>query len=267
MPMDTVFLKLGGSLITEKSRARIPRLDAIRRLTDEIAQARRDAPGMRLVLGHGSGSFGHMEAKQYGTAEGVRTAEDWRGFAAVWAAADQLNRIIMDSLSSSGVPAVRIAPSSCAILEDGSLAEMPAAAIEAALNAGILPVVYGDAVFDRARGGGIASTEMVFAHLARALHPSRILLAGIERGVFEDYPARKILRNRIRTGDRGTLRPALQGSAHADVTGGMLSKVIDMLDLILEEETLRVLIFSGEGQGTIRRALLGEAVEGTLLEK
>lgn len=265
--MDTVFLKLGGSLITEKSRARTPRLDVIRRLMDEIAQARREAPGLRLVLGHGSGSFGHMEAKKFGTADGVRSAEDWRGFAAVWAAADQMNRIIMDSLASAGLPGVRIAPSSCAILEGGNLAEMPVAGVEAALNAGIIPVVYGDAVFDRSRGGGITSTEMVFAHLARTLHPRRILLAGIERGVFEDYPARKVLRDRIQAGDRENLGPTLQGSAHADVTGGMLSKVLDMLDLVLREKNLQVLVFSGEVEGNVRRALTGESVEGTLLEK
>jgi isopentenyl phosphate kinase len=267
MAADTVFLKLGGSLITDKSRARTPRPDAIRRLADEIARARRDAPGLRLVLGHGSGSFGHPEARKYGTADGVRTAGDWRGFAAVWAAADQLNRIVMDALAAAGIPAVRIAPSSCAILVNGALAEMSTASVAAALDAGILPVIYGDAVFDRVRGGGIASTEMVFARLARALRPRRILLAGIERGVFEDYPARKALRKRIRTGDRGDLLRVLQGSANADVTGGMLSKVIEMLDVILREEGLQALIFSGETGDNVRRALLGEAVEGTLLEK
>jgi isopentenyl phosphate kinase len=267
MAAETVFLKLGGSLITDKSRTRTPRPDAIRRLVDEIARARAGAPGLRLVLGHGSGSFGHQEAWKYGTADGVRTAEDWRGFAAVWAAADQVNRIIMDALADAGLPAVRIAPSSCAMLENGSLTEMPGGAVAAAVDAGILPVVYGDAVFDRVRGGGIASTEMIFAQLAGRLHPSRILLAGIERGVFEDYPGRKVLRRRIRSVDRGDLLRILRGSANADVTGGMLSKVIGMLELTVRDEGLQVLIFSGEAEGNVQRALLGEAVEGTLLEK
>jgi isopentenyl phosphate kinase len=273
MPKDVIFLKLGGSLITDKSQARTARPDAIRRLTDEIAQARKAAPGLRLVLGHGSGSFGHMEAKKYGTAGGVRTADDWRGFAAVWTAADQLNRIMTDALAAGGVPAVRIAPSSCAILESGRLAEMPVAPIFAALEAGLVPVVYGDAVFDRTRGGGIASTEMVFGHLARSLHPRWILLAGIERGVFEDYPARKVLLPRIRAAEwnppegEGNIHPKLEGSAHTDVTGGMLSKVEEMLALIAREENLQALIFSGEVEGNVRRALLGEAVEGTRLEK
>ncbi len=265
MNQPTVFLKLGGSLVTDKSHARTARPEVLRRLTDEIAEARKAAPGLRLVLGHGSGSFGHIEAKKFGTADGVKTAKDWRGFAAVWAAADLLNRMVMDSLASSGVPAVRIAPSSCAILEDGKRLEMPAAPAAAALDAGLLPVVYGDAVFDRTCGGGIASTEMVFSQLARTIHPRKILLAGIERGVFEDYPARKVLLTRIRTGEREAIRRSLEGSANTDVTGGMLSKVLEMLDLILREEDLEVLVFSGGVGGNVRRALLGEAVEGTYL--
>ncbi|MGD0172901.1 MAG: isopentenyl phosphate kinase [Anaerolineales bacterium] len=267
MPKEVVFLKLGGSLITDKSRARTARPDTIRRLVEEIAQARKAVPGLRLVLGHGSGSFGHMEAKKFETAEGVRSAEDWHGFTMVWAAADQLNRIVTDALAAGGVPAIRIAPSSCAILADGRLAEMPVAPVWSALDAGLIPVVYGDAVFDRTRGGGIASTEMVFAHLARSIHPQRILLAGIERGVFEDYPAREVLLPRIRAAGWEEIRTKLEGSAHTDVTGGMLSKVREMLDLILREENLHVLVFSGEIEGNVRRALSGETLEGTRLEK
>jgi isopentenyl phosphate kinase len=267
MPDELVFLKLGGSLITDKGRPHTARPETIRRLAGEIARARSEAPGLRLVLGHGSGSFGHTEAAKFRTAEGVKTAGDWRGFVAVWAAADRLNRIVMDSLAASGVPAVRIAPSSCAVLEGGELAEMPVVAVEQALAAGLVPVVYGDAVFDRKRGGGIASTEMVFAHLARALHPRRILLAGIERGVFEDYPARTRILPLIRTGDRERVRRVSGGSAHADVTGGMLSKVEAMMDLIVREGDLQAFVFSGEAEGNVHRALTGRAVEGTLLEK
>jgi isopentenyl phosphate kinase len=267
MPKETVFLKLGGSLITDKARPRTARPETIRRLAEEIAQARNVRPDIRLVLGHGSGSFGHTEAKKFGTAGGVRTADDWRGFTLVWAAADELNRMVTDDLAAAGIPVVRIAPSSCAILEDGRLAEMPVAPVASALDAGLVPVVYGDAVFDRTRGGGIASTEMVFAHLARSLHPQRILLAGIERGVFEDFPARKALLPRIRAGEWEQIRNRVEGSAHTDVTGGMFSKVEAMLDVVRRGENLAVLVFSGEGEGNLRRALVGENVEGTRLEK
>jgi isopentenyl phosphate kinase len=267
MQTDLVFLKLGGSLITDKARARTPRPDVLARLAGEIAQARRETPGLQLLLGHGSGSFGHIEAQKFGTANGVSTGAEWAGFAAVWAAADRLNRLVIDALTTAGVPVLRIAPSSCAMLDDGRLTEFVTEPVRRALESGLVPVVYGDAVFDRTRGGGIASTEMVFGRLARSFHPRRILLAGIERGVFSDYPARQTVIPRIGSSEREGLRERVGGSEHTDVTGGMLSKVLSMLALVGEEKELGVLVFSGEEKGNIRRALLGGDVGGTVLEK
>jgi isopentenyl phosphate kinase len=267
MPSELVFLKLGGSLITEKSRTRTPRPETIRRLVGEIAQARAGNPGLKILLGHGSGSFGHVEAEKFGTAGGVKTAGEWTGFAAVWAAADALNRLVMDALAGAGVPAIRIAPSSCAVLEDGVLADMPSEPARRALDAGLVPVVYGDALFDRKRGGGIASTEMVFVRLTPALHPRRILLAGREPGIFADFPDRQSLLPRIRSVDWENLRRGLEGSEYVDVTGGMLSKAGTMMELAGREAGLEVLVFSGEPAGNVRRALAGETVEGTRLEK
>jgi isopentenyl phosphate kinase len=265
MSAELVFLKLGGSLITNKGHAHAARMEVIRRLAGEIAEARKIRAGIRLVLGHGSGSFGHMEAKKYGTAAGVRTAEEWAGFAAVWTAADALNRLVMDALAAAGVKAVRTAPSSCAVLENGQLKEMAAEPVRRALEAGLVPVVYGDAVFDRKRGGGIASTEMVFACLARSLRPRRILLAGTERGVFQDFPARQKLIPQIRAGEWEQSRSQVGGSAQIDVTGGMFTKVQDMLAVVSQQKDITVFIFSGEIEGNVKRALLEEDVEGTRL--
>ena len=76
--IDTIFLKLGGSLITDKTQVETVRADVLTRLAAEIAQARRENTALRLVLGHGSGSFGHVAAARRGTRQGVADAEDWR---------------------------------------------------------------------------------------------------------------------------------------------------------------------------------------------
>ncbi len=65
----------------------------------------------------------------------------------------------------------------------------------------MLPVVHGDVAFDEALGGTILSTEDVFAFLAEHLSPTRILLAGIEAGVWEDFPARTKLVKQIQLSD------------------------------------------------------------------
>ncbi|MCX6065672.1 MAG: hypothetical protein NT121_07955, partial [Chloroflexi bacterium] len=62
---ELVFLKLGGSLITDKTLPYTPRLDKLADLASQIAAAL-STRQLSLVLGHGSGSFGHIAAKKYG---------------------------------------------------------------------------------------------------------------------------------------------------------------------------------------------------------
>jgi isopentenyl phosphate kinase len=136
--------------------------------------------------------------------------------------------------------------------------------LQAALEAGLLPVVHGVVVFDQVRGGTILSTEDLFSYMAGALKPERTLLAGIEEGVWEDYPQCNQLISEITPSSLPAILPFLGGSKETDVTGGMLSKVQQSLDMIAQDPALSVQIFSGAIPGNLRRALAGENV-GTLL--
>ena len=263
---ELVFLKLGGSLITDKDKPFTARLDKLAELANEIASAW--TPERRLVLGHGSGSFGHAAAKQYGTRNGVGAGSPrpyWGGFAEVWYQASQLNRFVMESLRAAGLPAIALAPVSAVTSRNVRVAQWDLTPIRSALEAGLLPVVYGDVTFDEVRGGTILSTEDLFAHLARHLRPQRILLAGMEAGVWEDFPARSRLMDRISSQSYEAMRDGIGASASVDVTGGMAAKVGQMFELIHEVPGLTAEIFSAEKAGNLARALAGEQV-GTKLQ-
>ena len=258
-----VFLKLGGSLITEKTVPRTPRPEVLRRVAQEIAEARQANPRLRLLLGHGSGSFGHVPARQYGTRQGVRTPEQWRGFAEVWRDANALNRLVVDALVEAGLPVIAFPPSASVTARDGQVVDWDITPLCRALQAGLLPVVQGDVIFDTVRGGTILSTEEVFIHLAQHLHPARLLLAGIEPGVWAAYPPRLDgaatgIVPEITPENFMEVLPALGGSRATDVTGGMASKVRQMLALVQDLPGLEVLILSGLQPGAVREALLGE---------
>src|SRR5207237_970030 len=122
-PGAPIFLKLGGSLITDKRQPETPRLDVIQRLAAEIAEVRRQNQAQRLVIGHGSGSFGHVYAKRHGTRVGVHTPEQWLGFAATADAAARLNRIMVSALLAVGVPAWSIQPSAVLRCSDGRIVQ------------------------------------------------------------------------------------------------------------------------------------------------
>jgi len=259
-----LFLKLGGSLITDKARPHTARLDTLTRLVDELASFKLANPDAQVLLGHGSGSFGHIPAQRHSTREGVRSEDEWTGFAEVWRQANALNRIVVDALGRGGLNAISFSPSGCVLARDGLVASWDLAPIQVALEAGLLPVVHGDVVFDSLLGGTILSTEDLFTHLALSLAPERILLAGLEPGVWADFPECTQLIPEITENNYHHITSALAGSANIDVTGGMASKVRQSLDLAREISGLEIIIFSGERPGEILKTLHGKTL-GTVI--
>lgn len=274
---ELVFLKLGGSLITDKTQPFTPLLEVMDDIALQISTTLQTQPNLRLVLGHGAGSFGHVAASEYKTRDGYprpsplthRERDEneenyWKGFAEVWYQASSLNRYVMKALHKADVRAISLPPSSSVIASEGKVSVWETTPIRMALSSRIVPVIFGDVVFDEIRGGTILSTEDLFMHLARALSPERILLAGLESAVWEDFPARTKKIETITPDTFDAISEGIGKSAGADVTGGMESKVKQMLELVENNPELTIQIFSGREPGHIVRALTGETL-GTLV--
>jgi isopentenyl phosphate kinase len=142
------FVKLGGSLITDKRVEASFRALVVDRIARELRSALDADADLRLLVGHGSGSFGHFAASRYRTVEGVRTLEEWRGFAQVATVASELNRLVSHSFLAAGVPVWPIQPSASACCRDGELVEMVVDPIRQALACALVPLVYGDVALD-----------------------------------------------------------------------------------------------------------------------
>jgi isopentenyl phosphate kinase len=260
------FLKLGGSLITDKTRPYTPRLDKLAELAAQIAAATRLDPNLRLVLGHGSGSFGHAAASQHWPVNAKWTRTDWRGFAEVWYQASALNRLVVDALHGAGIPTISFPPSATCQANEGAIVDWYLPPLQEALETGIIPLIQGDVAFDTAIHGTILSTEDLFFTLAQRLHPQGILLAGLEKGVWADFPERTRFIEMITPESFEAEAAGLAGAAGMDVTGGMRDKVKQMVRLVEQVPGLEVRVFSGEGAVNVQRALLGEAV-GSLIRR
>ncbi len=247
-----IFLKLGGSLITVKDQPETARFDVLERLAREIAEARRADPGLCVLVGHGSGSFGHVAAARHSTHLG---GKNWLGFAEVWRSANRLNRLVVDALIAAGVPALSFPPSASALARGGVPTELAVEPIRRSLEAGLVPVVQGDVAFDDIQGTTILSTEAVFGFLVPRLQPDRVLLAGIERGVYRDFPLNSSLAGVVTEADLECL--SLSGSAATDVTGGMADKVRHALAMAAARPSMEVRIFSGAEPGQVQSSLLG----------
>lgn len=232
------------------------------RIATEIAAAHQQFPDQPLIIGHGSGSFGHVVAKRHNTIAGVNTPEAWRGFAEVAASAAALNTLVTTTLRDAGLPVIRFQPSASAIAQNGRIISLALDPIRRAYTQGLIPLIYGDVAFDDVLGGTIISTETIFTYLAMNLPVKTILLVGEVSGVY-DVNGHVIPEITPETLD--SVRDALGESAGTDVTGGMLTKVSDMVGLVERFTSIRVRIIDGTAENTVVRALRHETGFGTLI--
>jgi isopentenyl phosphate kinase len=247
-----IFLKLGGSLITDKTKPLTSHIEIIQRLAAEIAAAWQADKELSLLIGHGSGSFGHFAASQTGTHQGAFTPQDWSGFITVADAARQLHQLVMRELINADLPAISFPPSTMLLTRDGEIVTYHSGPITQALQHGLMPVVHGDVAFDRSQGSAIVSTEQVFSALLSEFHPERVLLAGLEDGVLDSSGRTlpEITRSDLADLDFGDARGA-------DVTGGMQAKVELALTWAESPNNADVMIFSATAPGQLKHVLLG----------
>ncbi|MCJ7816299.1 MAG: isopentenyl phosphate kinase [Candidatus Aenigmarchaeota archaeon] len=259
------FVKLGGSLITDKSRPFTEKPDVIRRLASEIHNARKK--GLKIVIGHGGGSYPHEPATKYQTHKGLISKESTKGLALVQDAASRLNRIVVKALLDAGENAISVQPSSFCIAKNIKIVDGYTKPIEKMLESGMLPVVYGDVGMDLGQGCCILSTEEIFSFLAKTLKPERIIMAGKVDGVFTADPnndkSAKIIPE-ITQKNFPRIKKYLTSSDGIDVTGGMLHKVELCLDLA--KTGAQCEIMNGLNPGNLEKALSGQRDLGTVIK-
>ena len=223
---------------------------------------------MKLIIGHGGGSFPHKPAKDYRINEGIVNEESYKGISLVQDAASQLNRIIVGSLIEAGENAISVQPSAELISEDGRIKEWYLEPMKEMLKYNLLPVPYGDVVLDIKKGCCIISTEEILNYLARKLDVKRIILVGIVDGVFtadpQKNPNAKIIPE-ISSKNYEEIKKYLGGSAGIDVTGGMLHKVEEMFELA--KLGIKSEIINANKENYLKRSLLGARGLGTIIRE
>ncbi len=260
--MDLVLVKFGGSLITDKRGDCTARPAVIERLAREIATAQ---PRMceKILLGHGSGSFGHASAARHGVGGGPLTTEALAGVSETRARAAELHALVTSSLLEAGLAPFTWAPSSTLTARAGSVSRADIDALLAAFDFGLLPVTYGDVVLDHEWGASICSTEAALTYLSsrlrrRGYRVSRILWLGATQGI---YDAEGELVPQVDRGNHARVRRMIGAAAGTDVTGGMLLR----LDTAraLASRGIESWVVDGRVPGLLTAGLLGEAIPGT----
>ena len=217
-------LKLGGSFITRKSGYR--EADSANLQTAAKAVAAVWKKGVRdFILVHGAGSFGHALVLKYKINEGVKTREQKLGFADTHAACSELSSLLSNALISEGVPAISIPPASILEQKNRRISKFNDALVQAYMEAGFLPVLYGDMVPDSEIGGSVCSGDQIVSYLGK--DAEFIVLATNVDGVLDD--SGKVI-PKITVANFSEIRRHLK-KAENDVTGAMEGKLREILSL------------------------------------
>lgn len=216
----TVVLKLGGSVVTQKSEPETVDEAVIDRAAAAIAEADED-----LVVVHGGGSFGHYHADRHSVSTTAGT-RDAGAVTDVHDAMKRLNAAVVDRFQAHGVSAVPVHPLSLASRDDGGRLSLPTEGIATMIDEGFVPVLHGDMVVHASVGATVLSGDELVASLGEGLDVDRVGLCSAVPGVLDD--ADDVI-PRIDSFD--DVAAVLGGSDATDVTGGMAGKVRTLLDL------------------------------------
>lgn len=247
--MDLV--KLGGSVITDKSKPRTARPEVIARLAREL----RHAPGPVVVV-HGGGSFGHFGAREHDLAAGFKARGQLRGFAEVQKDMRVLNLQILEALLAAGIDAVALPGALVAQNQGGRIASLNPSPFMDYLDLGLTPMTFGDVVLDAALKFSICSGDDLMLLLGKGLGAKRALFVS-DVDALLDAQGRPLAEVRASRPPP----PALVRPTATDVTGGMGRKTEVMG--ALAKLGLEVLLLNGLREGRLADALEGKEVPGT----
>ena len=254
---ELLCLKIGGSVITDKTQPYTANLNTIRKIATSLKKIK-----IPLIIAHGSGSFGHTSAQKYGGKNGYKSM--W-GIAKVARDAEEINRIVMDIFIQEKLPVVSFSPRSFLIAKKGKMQKSFLNPLIEALNQGLIPIIYGDVIWDSSQKTTIFSGETILNIICRDLkkndtHITKVIQLCDVDGVLDSN--KKVIPE-ITKDNWQDIKVYINKSDIADVTGGMLHKVEDALSLA--KDGVETWIINGNSQTKLSSLLNEKSMKGTIV--
>ncbi|NET38021.1 MAG: isopentenyl phosphate kinase family protein [Cyanothece sp. SIO1E1] len=261
--MEICLIKIGGSLITNKSKLDTLRPEAIEQIAQEISEIISLKPDLKIVLINGNGSIGHPVVKKYQVNQGAN-GTNTIGFCKLQQATVRLNRIFVDALLAHSIPAISFQTSTVFWGENQEYYHASLKTIEQLLINQIIPVLYGDGIVDQDQGFNIISSDNILILLAihflksKQAQINKVINLGNYAGVLDGQG--KLIKE-INSTNYASLKQHIKGSQHLDISGGMAHKIQTLLELAQlgceswiingsQKDNLKNLILNNQPMGT-----------------
>lgn len=255
-----ILIKLGGSVITDKSQYKKFNKEQTARLCREIAES-----GRAAIIVHGAGSYGHVLAKKYAIQNGLVDFGQVAPAAMVHHDAMELGLLVTSELMAVGIPAASLSPGSCFVMDGGRIVVSDEEVIRRMSHVGIMPVTHGDVVMDRQKGFAIVSGDEMMEVMARIYNPERVVFVSDIDGLYDSNPKENPDARLIPEVTQEVLDGVSSEEDVADVTGGVRNKMEAMLRMCSPDRDC--VLVNGTVPGRLLSLLRGEEVTCTVSRK
>ncbi|MCS7368228.1 MAG: isopentenyl phosphate kinase [archaeon GBS-70-058] len=224
-----IVIKLGGSVVTQKSEYEVANVSVIRRIASELAEIMNT---FSFIIVHGGGSFGHPHAYKHKLNEGFRDISQLPGVLETHHAMLRLNEIIVNEFLNAGFIPFPFQPSSMITTKKGEIFKSNTYSIGKAIKLGFTPILYGDVVFDDEYGFYILSGDKICSYLAIEFNAAKVVFSCDVDGIYTSDPKCDPNSKLIETLTLDDLSELIRNwdsrsASRIDVTGGMKNKLLE----------------------------------------
>lgn len=267
MEQELTILKLGGSLITDKSEPYTVRHDVLEAVSQEVKECMDKGLIQGLILIHGVGSYGHPPVLKHKLHKGYLEPEQLLPLSKTQSEVAELRTIIVNQFQEVGVPICLMYPSSMFIQEKMKIVRYFFEPLKGFADIGMVPLLGGDIIIDPAMGWSVGSGDQMAVVIARELEAKRLLFACDVCGIYDADPKTHPKASLMKKVNLNRIQEVFDEMGKSDVVDasgamkGKLNSIVPAKDLI--EEGLKVSLFSMMEYGNLRAILEGEDIKAT----
>ena len=261
---DILILKLGGSLLTDKSTPYKLKEETINTVCIEIKECIDLGLIKSLVIVHGVGSFGHPPVLKYNLHKGFKDKEQLISMSKTQQIVNDLRKTIAMNLLDKGIPVNLMHASSMVVGDKMVIVDQGFESLRGFLSLGMVPLIGGDMMYDNSMGFSVCGGDQIAVVLSHVLNAKLLMFATDVPGVYDQDPrsspnAQIFKKLNIRNIDQ--ILKKLDESDKVDVSGKMRGKLRSLVSIANQiKEGFEVVIFSMNEKDTLKKYLKGEEV-------
>lgn len=267
MGQELTVLKLGGSLLTDKTKPYVIRKNVLESSALEIKECISEGLIQSLILVHGVGSYGHPLVLKHQLHKGFQSPDQILPIAKTQAKVNEFRQMIVKQFHDIDIPMVLLHPSSMVISEKMKMTNYFLDALRSFVDLKTVPLLGGDILIDSVMGWSVGSGDQLAVLLAKELGAKKLIFASDVPGIYESDP--KMISDalpieRINLNELDTTLERMGVSGVTDASGAMKGKLKSIVPAKSEiENGLNVGLISMMKYGNLKLFLKGEKVQHT----